>query len=556
MDTRMPDSALKIALAQYNPVVGDISRNREMALKAYEEACKEENDLIVFSELFMTGYPPEDLILKPAFVEKAIEDLKLLAKETADQTCAILIGCPWLEGGKVYNSAVLLFQGEIQEVRHKVSLPNYGVFDEKRIFSAGELTGPVSFKGTRLGICICEDIWESDVCECLDETGADILVVLNGSPYSIGKHDVRMNVAVSRVVETQLPLVYVNQFGGQDELVFDGSSFVLNSDSSLQVQMPSWKEGLLSTWWEQEGSGWSCKTHSLETLEEDLEAIYLACVVGLRDYVNKTGFPSVLLGLSGGVDSALCAAIAVDALGPDRVHCIMLPYKYTSSESLKDAAECADSLGVKYDIIEIHEPVEAINNSLTDVFIDLSSDTTEENIQSRTRGVVLMAISNKFGGMLVTTGNKSEVSVGYATLYGDMNGGYNPIKDLYKTQVFDLCKLRNKVKPQGVLGPSGNVIPNNIITKPPTAELREGQKDQDSLPPYETLDDILECLVEKEMPVKEILKRGHSIEIVKKVQHLLYIAEYKRRQAAPGVKISERNFGRDRRYPITNKFRE
>lgn len=555
----MPDEitdSIAIALAQMNPVVGDLEGNAEMARAARAEAAAGGADLVVFTELFISGYPPEDLVLKPAFCAAARAELDKLAAETADGGPGMLIGIPWAEDGELYNAIALVDGGEIAAVRFKHDLPNYGVFDEKRVFAAGPMPGPINFRGLRLGVPICEDIWSEEVCECLQETGAEILIVPNGSPFSRTKVERRMNVAVARVTENRLPMVYVNQMGGQDELVFDGASFCLNADASLAVQMPAWEEALEVSHWRRDNGEWRCEKGHLATLEEGAEADYLACVRGLRDYVNKNGFPGVVLGLSGGIDSAICAAMAVDALGPDKVHCVMLPYKFTSNVSLSDAAGCAEALGVRYDIVPIHKPVDAFGASLKPLFDAIPPDTTEENVQSRTRGTVLMAISNKFGSMLVTTGNKSEVSVGYATLYGDMNGGFNPIKDLYKTQVYAAATYRNAVLPKACLGPAGIVIPENIITKAPTAELKENQTDQDSLPPYDELDDILECLVEKEMPLPEIAARGHAPEVVEKIQRLLYIAEYKRRQSAPGVKITEKIFGRDRRYPITNHFRE
>jgi len=547
---------LKIALAQLNPIVGDISGNVAIARQARADAAAQGADLIVFSELFLTGYPPEDLILKPAFVRAAKDAAEALAGDTADSGPAMLIGVPWPGDAAPYNSVVLMDQGAIADIRHKVILPNYSVFDEKRVFAPGPMPGPFNFRDIRIGVPICEDIWSEDVCECLAETGAEMLLVPNGSPFTANKHDIRMGHAVARVAETGLPLAYVNQFGGQDELAFDGGSFVLNPGGKLALQMPAWEPALTLSQWTRSAQGWICEPGPLALLEEGAAAAYLACVLGLRDYVQKAGFPGVVLGMSGGVDSALTAAIAVDALGADRVHCVMLPYRYTSSVSLDDAAACAEALGARYDILPIHAPVEAFEAALRPVFADRVPDITEENLQSRTRGTMLMAISNKFGSMLVTTGNKSEVSVGYATLYGDMNGGFNPIKDLYKTQVFALCRYRNSARPKGCLGPGGIVIPDNIITKAPTAELRENQTDQDSLPPYDVLDDILECLVDREMPLAEIAARGHAMDVVRKVERLLYLAEYKRRQSAPGVKITSRNFGRDRRYPITNKFRE
>ncbi len=549
-------SRLRIACAQLNPVVGDLSGNAALVRSAREEARKQDADLVVFSELFMAGYPPEDLILKPAFVQACMDAVRDLAKITAGGGPALLVGTPWAENGKAYNAVSLLASGKVEALRYKVDLPNYSVFDEKRVFAPGALPGPMNFNGVRLGIPICEDIWTDAVTECLAESGAEILIVPNGSPFTLKKREQRENVAVARVAETGLPLLYVNQVGGQDELVFDGASFALNRGGKLAVQLPAWETAVAITEWRREVDGWTCVPGPLAVVEEGAGAAYLACVVGLRDYVEKNRFPGVVLGLSGGVNSALCAAMAVDALGAARVHCLMLPYRFTSNASLSDAAACAEALGVRYDIVPIHPAVEGFDAMLKPMFEGTERGIAEENLQSRIRGTTLMAVSNKFGGMVVTTGNKSEVSAGYATLYGDMNGGFNPIKDLYKTQVYALSRLRNAACPKGCLGPAGVVIPENIITKAPTAELRENQTDQDSLPPYDALDDILESLVDREEPLSAIVKRGHSPETVKKVERLLYLSEYKRRQAAPGVKITERNFGRDRRYPIVNRFRE
>ena len=467
-----------------------------------------------------------------------------------------MVGTPWAESGKVYNAAALLAAGTVETVRYKVDLPNYSVFDEKRVFAPGAMPGPVNFNGVRLAIPICEDIWTDAVTDCLAESGAEILIVPNGSPFTLKKREQRENVAVARVAETGLPLLYVNQIGGQDELVFDGTSFVLNRGGNFAVQLPAWETALCVTDWHREAEGWVCMPGAREAIEGGSEAAYLACVLGLRDYIEKNRFPGVVLGLSGGVDSALCAAMAVDAIGAARVHCLMMPYRFTSNASLSDAAGCAEALGLRYDIVPIHSAVEGFDAMLTPMFEGTGQGIAEENLQSRIRGTTLMAVSNKFGGMVVTTGNKSEVSAGYATLYGDMNGGFNPIKDLYKTQVYGLSRFRNAGRPKTCLGPTGVVIPENIITKAPTAELRENQTDQDSLPPYDVLDDILQSLVDREEPLSEIVKRGHSLETVKNVERLLYLSEYKRRQAAPGVKITERNFGRDRRYPIVNRFRE
>jgi NAD+ synthase len=545
-----------LALAQLNPVAGDIEGNVKRAREARARAAQAGADLIALTELYLTGYPIEDLVLKPALQVAAREACEALTRDTADGGPAMLIGLPWGEPPFVYNAVALLDAGRIEAVRYKYNLPNYGVFDEKRVFAAGPLPQPIDFRGVKIGVPVCEDIWSEEACAALAEAGAELLIVPNGSPYWMDKHDVRYGVAETRVAETRLPLAYVNQVGGQDELVFDGGSFVLNDDGAVALQLPAWEEALGLTEWRRESGRWRCLPGTIAEIEQDDAANYLACVIGLRDYVEKNGFPGVVLGLSGGIDSALCATMAVDALGAKRVHGVMLPYSYTSNESLSDAAATAEALHIRYDIMPIHAAVEGLTKGLEKAFEGTKPDATEENLQSRARGTLLMAISNKFGPIVLTTGNKSEVSVGYATLYGDMNGGFNPIKDLYKTQVYALARYRNRARPKGCLGPDGIVIPQNVIDKAPTAELKPGQRDQDTLPPYDVLDDILNCLVELEMPLPEIVARGHPPELVKKVERMLYLAEYKRRQAAPGVKITAKNFGRDRRYPITNKFRE
>jgi NAD+ synthase len=537
---------LVIALAQLNPTVGAVDANRGKALKAWEKAKAAKADLVLYSELFLCGYPPEDLVLRPSLAEACRKAAETLAKETIDGP-AILIGLPWQDNGKLYNAVALLSGGKIETVRFKYDLPNYGVFDEKRVFAAGPAPGPISFKGVRIGVPICEDIWTDEVCETLAETGSELLLVPNGSPFEQNKDDVRLNLVVARVTETGLPLAYLNQIGGQDELVFDGGSFALNADRTLALQMPMFEEAMAITEWQRKSDGWRIMPGEIVKLPEGEEETWRACVLGLKDYVEKNRFPGVVLGLSGGIDSAVVAAMAVDALGKDKVHCVMMPYAYTSRDSLEDAEACAKLLSVRYDVVPIKEPVEGFLSALKPLFNGHNRDVTEENIQSRARGVILMAISNKFGAMVLTTGNKSEMSVGYATLYGDMNGGYNPIKDVYKTEVFRLAQWRNG---------RSRVIPERILTKAPSAELRENQTDQDSLPPYDMLDGILALLVEEELPVAEIVKRGYNEAIVRRVQHMLYVAEYKRRQAAPGVKITRRNFGRDRRYPITNGFRD
>ena len=550
-----------ITLAQLNPTLGDVAGNAAKVRTARARAHADGADLVMLSELFIAGYPPEDLVLKPAFQSACRAAVEELARETADGGPAVLVGTPWVDEGKLYNACALLDEGRISAIRYKVNLPNYGVFDEKRVFARGPVSGPVTIRGVRVGVPICEDTWLEEsaeyenVVECLAETGAEILVVPNGSPYSRGKADVRLSISVARVTESGLPLVYLNQIGGQDELVFDGASFALNADLSVAAQLPAFEESITTLRWNREPGGWRCSGPVAPQLDDD-KADYAACVLGLRDYVGKNGFPGVLLGISGGIDSALCVAIAVDALGSQRVRGVMLPFRFTAQVSLDDAAKLAKHLGIRYEVLPIAKAVHGFEEILSGTFAGLPRDITEENLQARARGTLLMAISNKTGAMVVTTGNKSEMSVGYATLYGDMNGGFNPIKDIYKTEVFRLSALRNDWKPEGALGPSGEVIPPTIITRLPTAELRENQTDQDSLPPYDMLDSILERLVEREEPLATIIAAGFDREVVARIDRLLNIAEYKRRQAAPGVKVTRRNFGRDRRYPITNRFRD
>jgi len=556
-----PADRLAIAVAQLNPTVGGISGNLEWARKARSQAARDGADLIAFSELFIAGYPPEDLVLKPAFQAACRSAVETLARETADNGPAVLIGTPWVEDGKLYNAYTLLAGGRVAALRFKVNLPNYGVFDEKRVFASGPLPGPISHRGVRLGVPVCEDTWTDwgdyeNVVECLTETGAELLIVPNGSPYWRDKAEVRLNVSVQSVAETGLPLIYVNQIGGQDELVFDGASFALNVDRSVAFQLPAFRETVLTTHWSRSGGIWRCAQGPVARPDDLDQADYSACMLGLRDYVDKNRFKGVVIGLSGGIDSALCAVMATDALGHERVRCLMLPFRYTSQESLNDAAAIARALGVRYDVVPIESAVRGLEASLTAVFAGSARDVTEENLQARARGTILMAVSNKFSLMVVTTGNKSEMSVGYATLYGDMNGGFNPIKDLYKTEVYRLARLRNRWKPADARGPAGEVIPPNVLARAPSAELRENQTDQDTLPPYDVLDRILERLVEREESTASIVAAGFDRETVMKIERMLYLAEYKRRQAAPGVKVTLKNFGRDRRYPIVNRFHD
>jgi NAD+ synthase len=546
---------LAIALAQLNPTVGGVEGNVQRILKAREEAARLGADLMLASELIVSGYPPEDLVLKPAFVDATMAAVERLGQATAGGGPALIIGSPWRDGAKVMNAALLLDEGRIASIRYKHDLPNYGVFDEKRLFASGPLPGPMPFRGVRLGVMVCEDMWTPDAAECLQESGAELLLVPNGSPFEFEKHDIRTQLAVARVSESGLPLAYVNQVGGQDELVFDGASFVINSDLGLAAQLPSFAETVALTRWRREGDGWVCEDGPLAKPADGLESIYAAMMLGLRDYVGKNRFPGVLLGLSGGIDSALTAVVAADALGPEKVHAVMMPSPFTSRESLEDAAEVAKLLGIRLDTVPIEPAMAAFEGMLKPIFNDMPRDTTEENIQARARGISLMALSNKFGHMVLSTGNKSEMSVGYATLYGDMCGGYSVLKDVYKMTVFALSRWRNQTLPAGALGPAGRVIPERVITKPPSAELKPNQTDQDTLPPYAVLDDILDGIIEHDLSVEDLVSRGHDRATVLKVWRMVDTAEYKRRQAPPGVKITRRAFGRDRRYPITNAFR-
>ena len=546
---------LRIALVQLSQRVGDLAANAQQMLDWRARAAAEGAELVMVPELQLTGYPPEDLVLKPEFVRQTMEHAERLVDATADGGPALLFGSIHAEGGLNYNCVILAEGGRIIGRRLKHELPNYGTFDEKRVFAPGPLPEPIDYKGVRLGVPICEDIWQERVSAHLASVGAEILLVPNGSPYETDKDDLRQKQVRERVVETGLPLVYLNRVGGQDELVFDGSSFVTNDDGSIAVQLPDFEESMVVTDWVRTPSGWRCEPVERASLSPYPENMYRAMMEALRDYVSANGFPGVILGLSGGIDSALSAAVAVDALGADKVWCVMLPSKYTSDESLEDAAACARLLGVRHDVIPIVAGVGAFDEMLSRTFEGTEAGLAEENIQSRLRMISLMALSNRFGHMLLTTGNKSEMSVGYATLYGDMAGGYSVLKDAYKTTCFALSRWRNANLPKGALGPAGPVMPQRVIEKPPSAELRANQKDEDSLPPYALLDRILEALVEKEMSVKEAAAATNAdMALVADIERKLLRAEYKRRQAPPGVKLGTRNFGRDRRYPITNAF--
>jgi NAD+ synthase len=547
---------LTIAFAQVNPTVGDVAGNAGLVRRMRDEAAAQGADLVVFSELVLVGYPPEDLVLRPALLEAAASALRDLERESsAPGTPGIVVTLPWNDAGHVRNAVALVASGHA-ELRFKHELPNYGVFDEKRVFEPGPLPQPVTFRGAIIGLPICEDIWLDHVTRHLASRGVQLMLVPNGSPFEVDKFEHRLELARARVSETAAPLAYVNQVGGQDELVFDGGSFVMNADGSLACVMPFWRNALALTRWTLDGKCFRCESAAEWTPEPRLDAIYSAMVLGLRDYVRKNRFPGIVLGLSGGIDSALTAAVAVDALGAAHVRGVRLPSRFTSAASLDDAEESARLLGIRLETISIEASVTEAETALAPLFAGRPRDVAEENLQARIRGLLLMGLSNKFGELLVTTGNKSEMSVGYATLYGDMCGGYSVLKDIYKTDVYALARWRNEHLVEGACGPRGRVIPESSITKAPTAELRPNQTDQDSLPPYEELDAILKGLIEEELSVAEIVARGFARDTVTRVQRLLYSAEYKRRQAPPGVKITRKSFGRDRRYPLTNAFRE
>ncbi len=545
----------RLTLAQLNPTVGDLAGNRAKALAAHRDGAAAGADFVALPEMFLIGYQPQDLVLKPAFTAHAMAEVATLAAECADGP-PLGIGLPWAESGKLHNVYAILAGGRIEAIARKHHLPNYNVFDEPRLYAPGPISGPFAIGPLRMGTPICEDAWYDDVTETMAECGADLLMVPNGSPYRRNKFDVRMNLMVARVVETGLPLAYLNFVGGQDDQVFDGGSFVLNPGGGLAVQLPVFEEAIAHVDFAQGNAGWRAAAGPLETLPGVTELDYRAMVLSLRDYMGKSGFSRALLGLSGGVDSALVAAIAADALGPENLRCVMLPSEFTSEASIEDAAAVAGALGCRLDTLSIEAGRAAIETTLAPLFEGRAPDVAEENIQSRLRGLLLMALSNKFGEMLLTTGNKSEVAVGYATIYGDMAGGYNPLKDLYKTRVFESCRWRNANHRAWMMGPRGEVIPPRVIDKPPTAELRAGQKDEDSLPPYAVLDAILERLIEGDAGVADIVAEGFDRETVKKVERLLYLSEYKRFQSAPGTRLTRHAFWLDRRYPIVNKWRD
>ena len=544
-----------LTLGQMNPTVGDLKGNAALAMRVWNAGRDAGADMVALPEMFLAGYNAQDLVRKPAFTKAAMQTAQTIAETCADGP-ALAIGCPWVENGKTYNAYLICSGGKIINRVLKHHLPNDSVFDEVRVFEPGPLAGPYNVGGVRIGSPICEDAWHEDVPETLEETGAEFLLVPNGSPYARGKFDLRINHMVARVVETGLPLIYLNMVGGQDDQVFDGASFGLNPGGALALQMPAFDETIAHVHLDRGPSGWTIARGSHATLPGSLEQDYRAMVLALRDYLRKSGFEKVLLGLSGGIDSAIVATIASDAIGSHNVRCVMLPSEYTSQASLDDAQTLVDALGCPFDTIPIAESRAAITKTLAPLFSGFDTDLTEENLQSRLRGLLLMALSNKFGEMLLTTGNKSEVAVGYATIYGDMSGGYNPIKDLYKTRVFEICRWRNSTHRDWMKGPAGEVIAPRIIDKPPSAELRPDQKDSDSLPDYPVLDGILQILVDDDGSVADCVAAGFDYAEAIQVQKLLYISEYKRFQSAPGVRLSERAFWLDRRYPIVNRWRD
>ncbi|WP_254276480.1 NAD+ synthase [Halomonas sp. 3H] len=534
---------LTLVMAQLDPLVGDIPGNTDRAIETVREARIEHGaDIVVLPELFLTGYPPEDLLLRPS-METRLRAARTRMAEKVVRDVLVIVGYPGRREGQTWNLAGVLYNGEWLGEYAKQALPNYQVFDEQRYFAAGREPLVIDHKGAKLGLLICEDLWDGGPARAAKAAGAEILISLNASPFHQDKPAERLRLLEERAAEVALPLVYVNTIGGQDELVFDGGSACVNAQGELMVQAPHWAVGLMPVQFVREKGRWVPRPGETEPEVEPEENLYCALVTGLRDYVNKSGFEGVVLGLSGGIDSALSLAIAVDALGPQRVHAVMMPYHYTADISKQDAAEQAEMLGVAYEVMPIEPMVEAFMATLAKTFEGTERDTAEENLQSRCRGVLLMAISNKKGLMVLTTGNKSEMAVGYATLYGDMVGGYNAIKDVYKTWVYRLARWRNTQSP---------AVPERVIERPPSAELAPDQQDSDSLPDYDTLDAILVRYIEGDMSAEAIIEAGFGRDDVYKVVRLVDRCEYKRRQAPVGVRVTRRGFGRDRRYPIVN----
>jgi NAD+ synthase len=552
---------LIIAIAQQNYTVGDLEGNYEKMFDAYNQVS-DKADLIAFAEASISGYSPEDLNLHPSFQKDLHDTILKLAAATKGQTCEMLVGGIQTDGGTIYNSAFLLADGKIKDVISKYDLPNYGVFDEKRVFTPPAKLKTMKVKGFNIGVMICADVWEAEVSDILASQGAELFIALSASPFDVNKQNRRRESTVRNSKKNKVPFIYINMVGGSEDVVFDGGSFAIKNDGSELLQMDFWSEDLgfvelkdknlsIADFYEPKEISFSIP----ESKNFQLEMTYYAVMHGIRDYVNKNNFAGVIIGMSGGIDSALTAALAIDAIGPKKVKLVMLPSIYTSNESLKDASECSILLGNDLENVSIKNSVSAVNDSLKDLFHNYDSDSTEENIQARLRALTLMAISNKLGLLLLSTGNKSEIAVGYSTLYGDTCGGYSPIKDIYKTQIYQIAHWRNENFPINSLGTRGKVIPENIFTKPPTAELKEDQTDQDTLPPYDVLDKLLYLLIEKQASYQNIIKRGFDKEIIADVYRMVKRAEYKRKQSPPGPKISVMSFGKDRRYPIINKYK-
>ena len=548
-------NSFRLVVAQLNPRAGDLEGNAKKVRLVFQEAKEMNANLVAFPEMFLIGYQVGDLVRKPAFITEVMRLVDVLALEFKSGP-SVGLGAPYWDGEKLFNAYYILANGKIETIIKKHFLPNDNEFDEKRFFSEGPISGPYNVDGVRIGFPICEDAWHQDVCEAQVESGAEIFVVPNGSPYWRDKREERLQVMIARVIENGIPLVYINMVGGQDDQGFDGMSFALNPRGELAMQMPAYDEVIQKIDFKKVDGKWFAEKGILEEIPQQLELDYRTMVETLKDYVSKTGFKKVLLGLSGGIDSALVAVIAVDALGSENVRCVMLPSEYTSDSSLDDATKIAENLKCTLNNVSISEPQSGVKNVLSGLFEGLDHDITEENIQSRLRGLLLMAMSNKFGEMLLTTGNKSEVAVGYATIYGDMSGGYNPLKDLYKTRVFEISKWRNSNHRPWMRGPNTELINGSVLNKAPSAELRDNQKDEDSLPDYDILDSILKGFIDDEKSVAEIVNMGFDRKIVKEIEHLIYISEYKRYQSAPGTKLSRRAFWLDRRYPIVNQWRD
>ena len=546
---------IKIMLAQLNPTVGDLEKNSKIILETYDEASKQKVDVLAFPEMFLSGYQLQDLVLKKAFQEDVKNFLNFLTEKCVTST-HLLLGAPILEKGKIFNAYLIIYKGKTKVISKKFHLPNNSIFDEHRYFKQSDFKDLAEIKGIKIGFPICEDIWFSDISNILKKRGADLLISPNGSPYERHKLKKRHNEVFKRCKENNIPIIYLNLVGGQDDQVFDGGSFAMNKTGDIILQLPQFEQKKFIFEFEKKEPSFINANNMCSEIKNDLSQDYRAISEGTKDYILKSGFNKVLIGLSGGIDSALVSTIAVDILGDENVDCVKLPSQYTSNLSLIDADELVKNLNCGIKTISISKIYNLIKETLFPPTLDQKENETEENIQSRIRGLILMALSNKYGNLLLTTGNKSEIAVGYSTIYGDMCGGYNPIKDLYKTRLYNICKWRNLSHESWMKGPKGPIIPVSILEKPPTAELRANQTDQDNLPPYEILDSILECLIEHDMSISEIVSKGHEYNMVKKIEKLVFQSEYKRFQSAPGVHLTENSFQLSRRYPIVQNWRD